>query len=47
MKSFKSIEDIKNASVERLMEVPEIPENVANKIYDFFHSQKTDENATN
>lgn len=47
MKSFKSIEDIKNASVERLMEVPEIPENVANQIYDFFHSQKIDENATN
>ncbi|MCR4904117.1 MAG: excinuclease ABC subunit UvrC [Butyrivibrio sp.] len=37
MKHFKSIEDIRNADVETLMQVPEIPENVAKVIYDFFH----------
>lgn len=37
MKNFASIEDIKNASVEELSRVPEIPENTAQQIYDFFH----------
>ena len=37
MRSFKSIEDIRSASVEELKNVPEIPENVAEKIYSFFH----------
>ena len=37
MKSFETIEDIKNASVEELSRVPDIPENVARQIYDFFH----------
>lgn len=37
MKGFKSIEDIKNASVEELAAIPEIPENIAQQIYDFFH----------
>ena len=46
MKGFKSIEDIKNASVEELSQIPEIPENVAQQIYDYFHGG-LDENATN
>ncbi len=37
MKSFETIEDIRNASVEELSKVPDIPENVARQIYDFFH----------
>ena len=37
MKSFETIEDIKNASVEELSRVPDIPENVARQIYEFFH----------
>lgn len=36
MKHFKSIEEIKNASVERLCEVPEIPEHIAKQIYQYF-----------
>jgi excinuclease ABC subunit C len=39
MKHFRSIEDIKNATVEELSAVPEIPENVAADIYGFFHSE--------
>ncbi|MBQ0028708.1 MAG: excinuclease ABC subunit UvrC [Lachnospiraceae bacterium] len=38
MRSFSSIEEIKEASVERLAELPEIPESVAEIIYSFFHS---------
>ncbi|MBQ6807484.1 MAG: excinuclease ABC subunit UvrC [Lachnospiraceae bacterium] len=37
MKHFKSIDEIKNASVEQLCEVSEIPEHIANQIYEFFH----------
>lgn len=37
MKHFKSIDEIKNASTEQLCEVPEIPEHIANQIYDYFH----------
>jgi excinuclease ABC subunit C len=37
MRHFKSIEDIKNAEIEQLSEVPEIPEHIAGQIYDFFH----------
>lgn len=37
MRSFKSLEDIKQASVEQLCEVPEIPVSVAEDIYHFFH----------
>ncbi len=36
MKNFRSIEEIRQASVEELSKVPEIPENVAQQIYDFF-----------
>ena len=37
MKAFKSIEDIRNASVEELSQVPEIPEATASQIFQFFH----------
>ena len=40
MKHFKSIEDIRDASVEDIMEIPEMNTNVANNIYDFFHKSK-------
>ncbi len=40
MRNFASIEDIRNASVEELAKVPEIPENTAQQIYDFFHKEK-------
>ena len=40
MRNFASIEDIRNASVEELAKVPEIPENTAQQIYDFFHKDK-------
>ncbi len=40
MRQFKSIEEIKEASVEKLAEVPEIPVHIAQGIFDFFHSQK-------
>lgn len=37
MRQFKSIDEIKNASVEELMEGTEIPRNIAEEIYAFFH----------
>ncbi len=37
MKYFKSIQDIKEASVEDLSRLPEIPPNIAEEIYSFFH----------
>ncbi len=39
MKAFKSIEDIRQASVEDLSAVPEIPLSTAQQIYDFFHTE--------
>lgn len=39
MKYFKSIEDIKNAGVEELTNVSEIPRNVAEEIYRFFRPE--------
>lgn len=36
MRHFKSLEEIKAASVEELTQVPEIPQNVAEEIYQFF-----------
>lgn len=38
MRHFKSIEEIRQAEVETLMEVPEIPRNIAEVIYGFFRS---------
>jgi excinuclease ABC subunit C len=40
MKNFASIEDIKNASVEELSQVPEIPESTALQIYEYFHKEQ-------
>lgn len=40
MRHFKSIDEIKNADVETLQQVPEIPENAARQIYEFFHSSE-------
>ncbi len=37
MRHFKSIDEIKNATVEMLCEIPEIPESAAEEIYAFFH----------
>lgn len=37
MRQFKSIDEIKNASVEELMEGTEIPRNIAEEIHAFFH----------
>ena len=38
MRHFKSIDEIKKAGVEELMEVPEISRRLAEEIYSFFHS---------
>ncbi|MBQ7658615.1 MAG: excinuclease ABC subunit C, partial [Butyrivibrio sp.] len=43
MRHFKSIEDIRNAEIPQLMEIPEIPENTAKQIYDFFHKEQSGE----
>ena len=37
MRHFKSIDEIKNATVEKLCEIPEIPLAAAEEIYAFFH----------
>ena len=39
MKAFSSIEDLKNASVEEIAALPEIPANVAEGIYNFLHDK--------
>ena len=38
MRHFKSIDEIKKAGVEELMEAPEISRRLAEEIYSFFHS---------
>lgn len=43
MRHFKSIDEIKNAEVEVLAQVPEIPVHIAQGIYDFFHMQEMSE----
>ena len=40
MRDFKSIEDIRTADVETLMQTPEIPENIARQIYEYFHKEE-------
>lgn len=40
MRHFGSINEIKEASVEKLSEVQEIPEHIAKQIYDFFRTQQ-------
>lgn len=42
MRHFGSIGEIKEASVEKLCEVPEIPEHIGRQIFDFFHEEKVD-----
>lgn len=37
MRTFDSIEEIKNASIAQLCDIPEIPQNIAEEIYSFFH----------
>ena len=37
MRDFRSIDEIRQADVERLSQVPEIPEHIAEEIYSFFH----------
>lgn len=39
MRHFKSIEEIKEADVEKLAKVPEIPRHIAEGIYNFFHQE--------
>ena len=39
MRHFQSLEEIKNAEIETLLEVPEIPRNVAEQLYAYFHKQ--------
>ena len=41
MRHFKSIEEIKSASVEELAQLPEINRRAAEEIYGFFHNDKT------
>lgn len=43
MRHFDSIADIKEASVEQLCEIPEIPQHIAEGIYHYFHITKADE----
>lgn len=40
MRHFRSINEIKEASVECLCEVPEIPEHIGKQIYDFFRAEE-------
>lgn len=44
MRAFESIEDIRNAQVEELAAIDEIPLNVATQIYNFFHSEEESSN---
>ena len=37
MRSFASIDDIAAADVDKLASVPEIPQDVAQNIFDYFH----------
>ncbi len=46
MRHFKSIEDVKNATVEELCQVPEIPVNVAEQIAGFFAAMEKKGNGT-
>ena len=41
MRSFRSIEELRQASVEELARVPEIPEHVAQEIHRFFKEKDT------
>jgi excinuclease ABC subunit C len=43
VKHFKSAENVRNASIEELSSLPEIPESVARGIYEFFHKNNNRE----
>ncbi len=43
MRHFGSIGEIREASVEKLCEVPEIPEHIGRQIFAFFHEEKKDD----
>ena len=47
MRRFKSIEEVKNADVETLSGLDEIPESVAKGIYQFFHAQQEQKSTGN
>lgn len=40
MRAFRSIDEIRDASVERLAQLPEIPVHAAEQIYGFFHQEE-------
>lgn len=40
MRHFGSINEIREASAEKLCEVPEIPEHIGRQIFAFFHEEK-------
>lgn len=40
MRHFRSIEEMKSATVEQFSEIPEIPEHIARGIYAFFHGEE-------
>ena len=40
MRHFASIQDIRQASLEQLMEIPEIPRAAAEEIYQFFRKDQ-------
>jgi excinuclease ABC subunit C len=40
MRDFESIKDIKEASVEELLKVPELREKEALAVYEFFHKEE-------
>lgn len=47
MRHFRSIEEIRDADAETLAQVPEIPRNVAEDIYLFFHKESRDAASSN
>lgn len=47
MRHFRSIEEIRDADAETLAQVPEIPRNVAEDIYLFFHKESRDASSSN
>ena len=40
MKHFPTMEELKSADVEKIAEIDEIPQNVAQDIYNFFHREE-------
>ena len=44
MRHFKSLEEIKNASVEQFLEMPEMNERIAQEIYTFFRNKQEKQN---